>query len=138
VINLSRGCGSWGNLAPRIFDAANEIANNLDLVGVIWDFNVGELIFNEDQQFQEIKPIGPEIATEVRFVLDATDVDAEMFGDKRANVANVQAFPRRSLSSVAVVLAGHDRIAIGLKASNGRRSHRGSLSTPIFARRQGS
>jgi hypothetical protein len=86
------------NQTPCIFDAANEIANNLDLIGVIRDFNVGELIFNQEQQFQTIKPNDSEIATEVRFVLDATDVDAEMFGDKRANV---QAFPRRYLWSAA-------------------------------------
>ena len=83
VNNLSHGRGNWGDPTPRILDAANEISNNLDLIGVIRDFNVGELIFDQDQQFQTIKPIGTEIATEVRFVLDTTDVDAKMVGDKR-------------------------------------------------------
>jgi hypothetical protein len=76
-----RGDGNCGNPAPapRIFNVANKIANDFNLIGVtIRDCNVSELIFDQYQQFQTIKPVGPEIVMEVRFVRDATDVDVEM------------------------------------------------------------
>ena len=42
---------------PRTFDVAHEIADDLDLIGVIGrDFHVGELIFDQDQQFQAVEP----------------------------------------------------------------------------------
>jgi hypothetical protein len=102
-------CGNRSNptAATRIFNVANEIANDFNPLGVIRDFNVSELIFDQYQQFQTIKPIGSKIVTEMRFVGDAPDVDVEMFGHKRANVAHFQAFLTRYSLSVAQATENH-------------------------------
>src|SRR5262245_53769623 len=80
---------------PRAFDAAHEIADDLDLIGIGRDLDVGELILDQDQQFQAVEPVGPEIVTQVRLVGDAADLDVQMFGDQRANVADLRAGPAR-------------------------------------------
>ncbi len=81
----------------------NEIADDFDLIGVIRHFNVGELILDQDQQFQTVKPIGAKIITQVRIVRNTPDVDIEMPGDQRANVAHFYAVPRRYISDVAQI-----------------------------------
>jgi len=104
---------------PRTFNVANEIANDFDLIGVIdRNFNVSELIFDQYQQFQPIKPVGPEIVTEVRFVRDATDVNVEMLGNKRANFAYFQAFPTRYTLSEAQAAEDHDKPPESLSAGD--------------------
>jgi hypothetical protein len=113
------GRGNWGNPALRTFNVANEIANDFNLIGVIVrDFNVSELIFDQYQQFQTIKPVGSEIVTEVRFVSDATDVDVEMLGNKRANFAYFQAFLTRYVLSEAQASEDHDKPPESLSAQH--------------------
>ena len=93
AINLSHVGGNLGNLAPapRIFNVTNEVADDFNLISVVTDFNVSELIFDQYQQFQTIKPTGPEVVTEVCFVRDAIYVDIEKLGHKCANFANFRA-----------------------------------------------
>ena len=75
-----------GPVSP-LGDAANEIADDLNLIGVvIHDFDVGEQIFDQRQQFETIKPVGPKVMAQVRIVRNATEVDTKLLGDKRTNL----------------------------------------------------
>jgi len=95
---------------PRTFNVAHEIAHDFDLMSVVGrDFNVSELIFDEQQQFQTIEPVGPEIVTEVRFVRDASDVNVEMPGNERANFADCQAVLTRYPLREAQAAEDHDK-----------------------------
>ena len=87
--------GYWA-ASSRTFNAANEITNNFNLIGVtVGDFNVSEFIFDQYQQFQTIKPVDPEIVTEVRFVRNASNIDFEMLGNQISDFAYFQAYPSR-------------------------------------------
>jgi hypothetical protein len=109
VIARDDKCGNPAP-APRIFNITNEIANDFKLAGlIVRDFNGSELISDLCQQFQTIKPVGPEIVTEVRFVSDATNVDVEMLGNNRANFACFQAFITRDSWSEADAGENHDK-----------------------------
>jgi hypothetical protein len=95
---------------PRTFDVAHEIADDFDLMGVVGrDFNVSELILDQEQQFQTIEPVGPEIVTEVRFVRDASDVNVEVLGNERANFADRQALLTRCWLRDAQAAEDHDK-----------------------------
>jgi hypothetical protein len=94
---------------PRSFKVADEIANALNLIGVtVHDFYAGKLIFDQYQQFQTIKPVCPQIVTEVRFVRDTPDIDAETLGNERADLADFEAFPSGCSLSKAQATEGHD------------------------------
>jgi hypothetical protein len=81
---------------PRIFNVADEIANAFNLIGfTVHEFHAGKLIFDQYQQFQTIKPVGPQIVNEVRFVSDKPDIDAEMRGNKRADLCRLRRLPER-------------------------------------------
>jgi hypothetical protein len=65
---------------------ADEITDHADLIGfLVRDFHLGELVFDRDHQFEAVEPVGSEIVSEVRFIGDALDIDAEMLGDQRTN-----------------------------------------------------
>jgi hypothetical protein len=94
---------------PRIVNVADEITNDFNLIGVtIHDFHARKLIFDQYQQFQTIKPVGPQIVTEVRFVRDTPDIDAEMRGNKRADLIDFEAFPSGCSLRKAQATEGHD------------------------------
>jgi len=78
----------------RGFNAPNEVSDDFDVIGVLVAYlKVSELIFDQYQQFQTIKPVDSEIVSEVRFVRNARDVDAKMLGNQRTDFAPLQAFP---------------------------------------------
>lgn len=94
---------------PRIVNVADEIANDFNLIGVsVHDFHASKLIFYQYQQFQTIKPVGPQIVTEVRLVRDTPDIDAEMRGNKRADLVDFDAFASGCSLSHAQASEGHD------------------------------
>ncbi len=69
-------------LWPGSLNIADEIADDFDLVDlVIRNFQAGELIFDRDHQFKTIKPVGPEIIKEMRFIRHTFDLDAQMLGN---------------------------------------------------------
>jgi hypothetical protein len=70
------------------FNMANEIADNLDLVGiVIRNLHASEFIFNQYRQLKTIEPVGAQILAEVRLIGDAADIDAKIVGNENAYFA---------------------------------------------------
>jgi hypothetical protein len=95
---------------PRIFNVSNEIANGFNLIGVpIREFDIDKFIFDQDQQFQTIKPVGPQIVTEVRFIGDALDIDVEMFGNKHAEFGDFDSFRGGCSLGEAQAAEDHDQ-----------------------------
>ena len=91
---------------PGALNIADEIADDFDLVDlVIRNFQAGELIFDRDHQFKTIKPVGPEIIEEMRFIRHTFDLDAQMLGNERANVAGGKVAFHSGWS-----LNGHDEV----------------------------
>jgi hypothetical protein len=75
-------------LSPGALNMADEISDDFDPVNlVIRNFQTRELIFDRHHQFNTIKPVGPEIITEMRFIRHVFDRDTEMLGNELANVA---------------------------------------------------
>jgi hypothetical protein len=94
---------------PRIVKVADEIADAFNLIGfTVHKFDAGKLIFDQYQQFQTIKPVGPQIVNEVRFVSDKPDIDAEMRSNQRADLVNFDAFAGGCSLSSAQASEGHD------------------------------
>ena len=92
----------------HILNVANEIANGFDLVGVvIRKLHTSKLIFDQDEQFQTIKPVGMQIVAEVGFIGYTLDIDAEMFGNKRADLADLNTITAACLLSEAQAIEGH-------------------------------
>jgi hypothetical protein len=52
------------------------------------------LIFDQDHQFKIIKPVGPKIVGEARFIGHALDMDAKMIRDEGADIAGGKDFSR--------------------------------------------
>jgi hypothetical protein len=76
-------------LSPGALNTADEIGDDFDLVNlVIPNFQIRELIFDRHHQFKTIKPVSPEIITEMRFIPHVFDRDTKMLGNELANVAN--------------------------------------------------
>jgi hypothetical protein len=95
---------------PHIFHVANEIANGFNLIGIaIQEFYADESIFDQDEQFQTIKPVGVQIVSEVRFIRDALDIDVEMFSNKRPDLPDSDAFIAACLLSEAQAIEVHDQ-----------------------------
>ena len=81
-------------LIAHAFDVADQVADDIYLVDIaIGDFHVGELVLDHDHQFQPVEPVGPQIISEVRFIRDTLDVDAQMVGNDSADIV-----VRRALS----------------------------------------
>jgi hypothetical protein len=94
---------------PHIFNVADEIANGLNLIGIIvYEFHTDKLIFDQYQQFHTIKPVGPQVVPEVRFIRDLLDIDVEMLGNERADLVVFDAFPGGCSLSEAQATEGHD------------------------------
>jgi hypothetical protein len=71
-----------------LFNAPDEICNHVHLLHVVVrDFYARELVFDRDHQFNPIEPVGPEIVSEVRVIRDPFDLDPQMLGDERADLA---------------------------------------------------
>jgi hypothetical protein len=76
-------------LSPGALNTADEIGDDFDLVNlVIPNFQARELIFDRHHQFKTIKPVSPEIITEMRFIPHVFDRDTKMLGNELANVAS--------------------------------------------------
>ena len=48
---------------------------------IIHEFQARKLVFNQYQQFQTIKPVGPQIVSKAGFIGDTPDIDAEFPAD---------------------------------------------------------
>jgi hypothetical protein len=79
-------------LRPNHFNLADEIADEFYPIGFVRDFHVAELIFDHDNQFNNIELVEPEIVREVRVSRDRFDIDFQMLGDERADLARDGAF----------------------------------------------
>ena len=100
------GAISQLGVTPHSFNVAYEVADGVNLIEiVIRDFHANEPIFDHDHQFQAVEPVGAEVISEVRFLCDTLDVDAELLGNQSADCGG-KAFPR-SLSRCQVI-DGHD------------------------------
>jgi hypothetical protein len=73
-------------LRSNHFNLADEIADEFYPIGFVRDFPVDELIFDHDNQFNNIELVESEIVREVRVSRDRFDIDFQMLGDERANV----------------------------------------------------
>jgi hypothetical protein len=70
----------------RDFDVADEIANDLDLIGIVFcNLHAGEFIFHQYHQLEAIEPVGAEVVAEVRFIRNTSDIDTEILGDEGAH-----------------------------------------------------
>ena len=79
---------------PRILNIADKIANGFKPIRVIiHEFQARKLVFNQYQQFQTIKPVGPQIVPKAGFIGDTPDIDAEMPGNKRPDLVDFAVFP---------------------------------------------
>ena len=77
-----------GPLAVGPLDAADEIGDHVDLVHVVvGNFHARELVFDRNHQFYAVEPIGPEVVGKMCLIRNALDFDAQMLGDKRADLA---------------------------------------------------
>jgi hypothetical protein len=96
-------------LRSNLFNLADEIADEFYLIGFLRDFHVDELIFDHDNQFKNIELVVPEIVREVRVSRDRFDIDSQMLGDKRADLARDEAFYLSRCSS-SQCPASHDSV----------------------------
>jgi hypothetical protein len=70
---------------------ADEIPD--ELYGLmVRDFDVGELIFDQDHQFNNIEQVHPEIVPEVRIDRDTVEIEPHMPSDKSADLVRDIAF----------------------------------------------
>jgi hypothetical protein len=75
------------------FDVADEISDDLDLIGnVVRDLHAGEFIFHQDHQLEAIEPVGAKIVAEVRFICNTSDINTEILGNKRTHSVDLKFF----------------------------------------------
>jgi hypothetical protein len=98
-------------LSPGALNTSDEIGDDFDLVNlVIPNFQARELIFDRHHQFKTIKPVSPEIITEMRFIRHVFDRDTKMLGNELANVAGGKVAFHSSWS-----LNDHDKVPDSLQ-----------------------
>jgi hypothetical protein len=90
-----RNEGSLLSICPRIihdFNMADEIPDELYFGLMVRDFDVGELIFDQDHQFNNIEQVHSEIVSEVRIDRDTLEIEPHMPSDKSADLVRDIAF----------------------------------------------
>ena len=69
------------------FDNPNKITDGIDVVDHdVIDLDAGYLVFNRNQQFETIKPVGPEVVAKACFIRQPIGIDSEMPSDDIADL----------------------------------------------------
>jgi hypothetical protein len=90
------------------FNVADKVTHEF-YFGFVRDPAICELLFKQDQQFNNVEPIETKVVCEVRFVANEIDLDPQMPGDTSADLAGKDP-SFRSRASRSQCQAGHESV----------------------------